>query len=240
MSDGTTGRIRPGLTRESIARAALDIVETRGYSGASVRAVAAQLGVVPSALYKHIKDRDELVDLVLEQVLADFDTALDPALPWRERAATLARRLRATLHPRPGLAAVFKGRDPLGENSHRTADAFARCILDAGLRGSTAGQAWYALVHYVIGFEATFAADTGNLDRAFDAAQLSTIRETLDHLDAATYPALVALGSYIWEPDLDARFEYGLQLILMGIEHDAEAGPADRGAGDRDHSLTAR
>ena len=220
------GGRRPGrrpirLTRDTIALAALDVVEERGYAAMTVRAVAARLEVAPSALYKHVTDMDQLVDVMLEHVLGQVDLELDHAWSWRRRATALAHRLRDVLRPRPGLAAVFKGRDPLGENSFALTDAFARCIVGSGLRGAAAGHAWYTLVHYVIGFEATFAASTGNLDRAFDPQKLAMVHERFAQLDPERYPGLVALGSHIWAPDLDARFDFGLELLLDGIEHAA-------------------
>lgn len=212
------GRRRLGLTVDEISRVALEIVDTEGFRALSVRRIATRLGVVPSALYKHVPDMDALVDAVMERVLADIDFEVPADDPWRTRAETVAARLRAGLRARPGVAAVLKGRDPLGPNSDRLAEAFARCILDAGLTGARAGHAWYTLVHYVIGFEATFSAATGNLDRAYDPSELDRIHTHFDELDPGTHPGLAALGRHIWSPELDERFEAGLAIVLDGIE----------------------
>lgn len=213
-----SGRRRPGLTVEEISRAALGVVDEEGFGALSVRSVAGRLGVVPSALYKHLPDMDALVDAVMERVLGEIDFDVPGKEPWRVRAQTLAGRLRAGLRARPGVAAVLKGRDPLGPNSDRMADAFARCVLDAGLTGADAGHAWYTLVHYVIGFEATFSAAAGNLERAYDPTALARIHAHFDELDPDELPGLAVLGRHIWSPQLDERFVAGLAFVLDGIE----------------------
>jgi TetR/AcrR family transcriptional regulator, tetracycline repressor protein len=206
-----------GLSRDQLARAALDIVDERGMAGLNARAVAARLDVAPSALYKHVTGMDSLVDLVLDRAIGELDVELAPELAWREQLEVLARRLRDVLRAHPGIAAVFKGRDPLGPNSDRLADAFARVFLRAGFSGPEAGHAWYTVVHYVIGFEATFAADRRNLDRAYDERELAAIHSRFDRLDAGAFPGLRELGRHIWAPVLDQRFDYGLGVLLDGL-----------------------
>lgn len=214
---------RAGLNAELIARAALSVVESEGFAALTVRSVAGRLGVAPSALYKHIADMDALVDLVLDRAVGEVDLDLPVNMPWRERALRLSHHLRATLATRPGLAAVYKARDPLGPNSDRLVEAFARCILDAGFDGESAGHAWYTLVHYVIGFEATFAHDTSNLDRAYDPAALTHVHGHFAALDPQDFPALTRIGASIWSPTLDERFQFGLELILDGLERAAQS-----------------
>jgi AcrR family transcriptional regulator len=206
-----------GLTVDGITEAALSIATRSGLASLNVRALASHLGVVPSALYKHIRDRDELIDLVVDRVLGAVDVRLSAEDPWQTRTRVLAGRLREALRHHPGVAAVLKGRDPLGPNSDRVADAFARCMLDTGLEPELAAHAWYSVMHYVIGFEATFAADRRNLDRAYDDSELARVHGHFDTLDPGRYPGLVALGRHIWAPVLDERFEAGLQIVIDGV-----------------------
>jgi TetR/AcrR family transcriptional regulator, tetracycline repressor protein len=212
----TPGRPR-GLDLDLLARTALEIVDEHGVAGLNARALAARLSVGASALYKHVDGMDTLLDLVLDRAIGELDVDLDDRLPWRGQAEVLAHRLREVLRRHPGIAAVFKGRDPLGPHSDRLADAFARVVLRAGFTGPEAGHAWYALVHYVIGFEATFAADTRNLDRAYDQDALTEVHDRFARLDPAEFPGLRELGQHIWAPVLDDRFSYGLAVLLDGL-----------------------
>jgi AcrR family transcriptional regulator len=211
-----SGRPR-GLDADLLARTALQIVDEQGMSGLNARTLAARLDVGPSALYKHVHGMDALVDLVLDRALGEVDVDLDPRLTWREQAEELAHRLREVLRAHPGIAAALKGRDPLGPNSDRMADAFARVLLRGGFTGADAGHAWYTLVHYVIGFEATFAAETRNRDRAYNERAVAQVHARFDGLDVERFPGLRELGRHIWAPVLDERFTYGLGVFLDGL-----------------------
>ncbi|SDY68011.1 transcriptional regulator, TetR family [Micromonospora pattaloongensis] len=200
-----------------IIDAAVELIDAEGTEALQMRRLAARLGVAQSALYKHVPSKDALLDALLERVLGDFDTNVDPELPWREQLTALAHRFRAALHAHSGLAGLLKTRDPLGPNSTRTLDAWARALLRAGLRGADAGHAWFTLVHYVIGFEATAAFDGRNVRRAFDPAALAEVHARFDALDPARYPGATALGRHIWNPAVEERFAYGLELLLDGL-----------------------
>lgn len=206
-----------GLTLDQITAAALTLIADQGLPRLTIRSLATRLGVTPSALYNHVADRTGLIDAVLERVLGGIELHTDPGLPWPEQLTVLAHRLRKVLQDHPGTAGVLKGHDPTGENSMRMGDAFAQGIQRSGLTGPDAGHAWYTLIHYVIGFESTFAADTHNLDRARNPVTLTALHARFQTLDPVQYPALHELGTHIWNPDLDARFAYGLNITLAGI-----------------------
>ena len=103
---------RRALTRERLVAEALAVISTDGAQALSMRALARRLGVVPGALYRHVRSKEQLHDLILDAVLAEVDCRADPALPWIEQVAMLAHRLRAVLENHPGIAALLKTRDP--------------------------------------------------------------------------------------------------------------------------------
>src|ERR1700728_2093073 len=84
---------RRTLTRERVVTEALAVISTEGAQALSMRALAGRLGVVPGALYRHVRSKEQLHDLVLDAVLAEVDCRADPAQPWTEQLATLAHRL---------------------------------------------------------------------------------------------------------------------------------------------------
>src|SRR5882757_2098630 len=113
--DGESGR--RSLTRERVVAEALAVISADGAQALSMRAIAARLGVVPGALYRHVRSKEQLYDLVLDAVLAEVDCQADPGTPWVAQVAALARRLRTVLEDHPGIAALLKARDPVSPAS---------------------------------------------------------------------------------------------------------------------------
>jgi AcrR family transcriptional regulator len=211
-----------GLTKDQIVGVALELVDEEGLEALQMRTLARRLGVTQGALYKHLPGKDSLLDAVLERLLGEVDTTPLPGATWREELTRLAHALRAALDAHRGLAGLLKTRDPMGENSMRMLDAWARALLDAGLTGDEAGHAWFTLVHYVIGFEATYALDGHNVRRSFDVEALVEVHRQFAALDADEYPGAVALGRHIWNPAAQERFDFGLALLLDGLEQRVE------------------
>jgi AcrR family transcriptional regulator len=85
---------RPQLTRERVVKEALAVIAHDGAQALTMRRLAARLGVVPGALYHHVHNKQQLQDLVLDNVLAEVDLDLDPALGWTGQLKVLAQRLR--------------------------------------------------------------------------------------------------------------------------------------------------
>src|ERR1700684_35831 len=123
------------LTRERVVAEGLAVISGDGAQALSMRALAARLGVVPGALYRHVRSKEQLLDLVLDAVLAEVDCRADLTQPWAAQVATLAHRLRGALEHHPGVAALLKTRDPLSPASLALAEAFLAPLLTAGLSG---------------------------------------------------------------------------------------------------------
>ena len=86
------------LSHDQLAAAALAVLDRDGLAALSMRAVAKELGMSTMALYRYVRDRDELELLVVEFVLAAVDTgAPDAGLSWRARIEVLVRRIRRSL-----------------------------------------------------------------------------------------------------------------------------------------------
>src|SRR5689334_14641623 len=99
---------RPALTRERVVAEALTVISMDGAQALSMRGLARRLGVVPGALYRHVRSKEQLYDLILDAVLAEVDCRTDPALPWTAQVTALAHRLRAVLENHPGIAACSR------------------------------------------------------------------------------------------------------------------------------------
>ena len=76
---------RPQLTRERVVAEALAAIANDGAQALTMRGLAARLGVVPGALYRHVRNKEQLQDLVLDGVLAEVDCQVDPAMAWTQQ-----------------------------------------------------------------------------------------------------------------------------------------------------------
>src|ERR1700692_4385945 len=105
---GDANTSRRVLTRERVVAEGLTVISTEGAQALSMRALAGRLGVVPGALYRHVRNKEQLYDLILDAVLAEVDCRVDPAQTWTAQVAALAHRLRSVLEDHPGVAALLK------------------------------------------------------------------------------------------------------------------------------------
>jgi AcrR family transcriptional regulator len=214
---GDAERGRRTLTRDRVVAEALTVISTDGAQALSMRALAARLGVVPGALYRHVHSKEQLHDLVLDAVLAEVDGRADLTQPWTAQVATLAYRLRAALEHHPGTAALLKTRDPLSPASLALAEAFLAPLLAAGLPGPEAALAFRLIYDYTLGFALAEPSSPAE-QRLRDTATRQQLEAFLRALPADRFPALAAHGAHAWDGDRDKRFAAGLGILLRGLQ----------------------
>ncbi len=207
---------RRTLTRERLVAEALSVIAADGVDALSMRALASRLEVVPAALYRHVRNKEQLYDLVLDGVLAEVDDHLDHTLAWTEQIKILAHRLRTVLDNHPGIAALLKTRDPLGPHSLALAEAFLTPLHAGGLPPRETGLAFSLLYDYTLGF-ALSGPTSINEQRLRDAATRSRLHTFLRSLPPDRFPALVALGAHVWVDNRDERFTAGLDTLIDGL-----------------------
>jgi TetR/AcrR family transcriptional regulator, tetracycline repressor protein len=209
---------RPQLTRERVVAEALTIIAGEGVAALTMRTLAARLGVVPGALYRHVRNKEQLQDLVLDGVLAEVDCQVDHSQPWTQQIKLLAHRLRAVLDDHPGVAGLLKLRDPLGPHSLALAEALLAPLQAAGFPDREAGLAFFLLIDYTIGFAVSTTRTSVNEQRLRDAVIRSQLHEFFRSLPPERFPALVALGEHVWLDNRDERFAAGLDVLVDGLE----------------------
>jgi TetR/AcrR family tetracycline transcriptional repressor len=210
---------RPQLTRQRVVAEALTVIAEDGVQALSMRSLAARLGVVPGALYHHVRNKQQLQDLVLDGVLAEVDFNIGPSLGWTEQLKILAHRLRQVLEAHPGVAGILKTRDPLGPHSLALAEAFLAPLQTAGFAEREAGLAFFLLVDYTIGFAVSSPSTSVNEQRVRDPATRSQLHQFFRSLPPDRFPTLVALGEHVWLDNRDQRFTAGLHVLVDGLEN---------------------
>lgn len=154
---------RRSISQADIVDAAFEILEEKGFAAVSVRAVAAALGLTPTALYTYFPSKGALQAAMIEQLLAgvaEADTAPEPSAgpAWRERIHAIAAALRARIAGHAGSIALLTSGPLDGERSRDVAEALIAAFAEAGLGADEAARAGHAVRAQVIGAAALDAA----------------------------------------------------------------------------------
>jgi len=211
---------RRALTENEILDAALSLLDRGGPDAASVRAIAARVGVAPNAIYTYFPDKAAVVDALVERLLGevDHDVFADRAQPWRERVAALALELRAKLSAHPGAVGLMVGSRLGGSNAQTLNERLLRLLADAGLDPTDAARAAHLLFVHIFGSLALEVADVrptvplpaeseriANRQSAFSATPSD--RFPLSAAAATTMAGYISTEQYLW----------GLRRILDGL-----------------------
>src|SRR3954469_21882471 len=110
---------RRALSEEEILDAALSLLDDGGPDAASLRRIAARVGVAPNAVYTYFPDKAAVVTALVERLLGqvDHDVFADRDRPWRERVEALAVELRSKLSAHPGAVGLVLGGPMDGPNA---------------------------------------------------------------------------------------------------------------------------
>ncbi len=208
---------REPLSRDRIVAAAIAVLDSEGLAGMSMRRVARELGAGAMSLYRHVSSREELLDLVLDELAAAI-----PATPlrgaWREDAATIARDVRAALLRRRDLTLLLTARLGRGTAALDRLDRALGVFLGAGFSSQDAVLANHALGAYVAG-SCTWEAVglDGEADPAARAGRASAAGARLASLPADAFPNVTLVAGDLFAGTADERFEVGLAALLAGF-----------------------
>jgi AcrR family transcriptional regulator len=142
------------ISRTDVLDATLALAEERGLSAVSMRAVAGRLGVTPMALYHHVRDKDDLLDGLVERLLAELPLP-DPALPWGERLHALARGVRETAARHPDAFLMLLQRPVITPEALAVREVVYTALRDAGVPEELVPRVERLLSTFVIGFAAS-------------------------------------------------------------------------------------
>jgi AcrR family transcriptional regulator len=210
---------RAPLSREAIVEAALQVVDREGLDGTSMRRVAEELGTAPSALYWHVRNKDELLQFVLDRVVGEIELPpLDPER-WQEQLKALAREMRRVLTSHRDIARVTLGAIPVGPNILLVVEWMHALLRGAGLPDRTVAL-FGDLAGLYIGaycFEESLGLASPTGEDLPPEQILTMLREYWESLPPALFPHTIALLDVLFEGGPDERFEFGLDVIVRGL-----------------------
>ncbi|WP_214407282.1 TetR/AcrR family transcriptional regulator C-terminal domain-containing protein [Pseudonocardia lacus] len=206
---------RSPLSRDRVLRAAAALADRDGLAALTMRKLGQELGVEAMSLYKHVANKDEVLDGLAELLLAEFDPPTDD-VGWREAMRRHAVSARATLARHPWGPVVLSRSGP-SPAMLRNLDSVIGSLRRSGFSVELAAHAISLLDSYVYGWavqEASLPFDTPD-----ELAELTGA--IMEGFSAEEYPHLAEMGTeLIMRPGYDhgRQFEWGLELVLDGLE----------------------
>jgi AcrR family transcriptional regulator len=218
---------RPTLDRDAIVTATRRLLEDEGTF--TLRRLGAELGVDATAVYRHFRDRDDLLlavgDAVVGEVLDSAQRSIGPRTSWRRAVTVLCTGLRATLVTRPPLADLVRTRPTLGPNELRFTEALLHHLRRSGLSARDIARGYHALIELTVG-SAVIDAGMAALGDGERAEAYAAWRRTYATADPGTLPAVVATAPVLYLGTADDRFDEALALVLDGLERRAASRPS--------------
>jgi AcrR family transcriptional regulator len=203
--------------------AALALADEHGIASMSMRRLGDVLGVEAMSLYNHVANKDELLDGMVDLVFGEIDLPVGGA-DWKTAMRERAQSARQALGRHPWVIVLMSTRTSPGPATLRHHDAVIGTLRAAGFSVALTAHAFSALDSYIYGFalqEATLPLGDTEEETA-EVAQMMMARVPADE-----YPHLAEFSvEHILQPGYDYgnEFEFGLDLILAGLEKTREAG----------------
>jgi len=223
MAERADAAHRTSLSRERVLRASVALADEAGIDAVSMRKLAEELGVVPMALYKHVANKDELLDGMVDLVIDEFEPA-DPDLDWKGavRHRVLSARRAVLRHP--------WARQAIESRTHRTPivlgymDSLAGTFRAGGFSAHLTHLVMHALGNRIWGFTPELFDEPQDTDAPAPGA---AEQEAMARAFAERYPHILEIAMAATDGDLSRvgegcdeqfEFEFALDLLLDGFD----------------------
>jgi AcrR family transcriptional regulator len=206
---------RAPLSRERVLAAAVSLVDEAGLGSLTMRELGQRLGVEAMSLYNHVANKDDILDGMVDLVVGEIDLPSDTA-DWKEAMRRRATSAQAVFTRHPWASGLVDSRQSSGPARLRYFDWVVGTLRRAGFSLEMSARVFSILDSYVYGF----GRQQLNLSAGSDMSP-EEMAEAFSHaIPADEYPYLREMVDYAITSvhDDDADFEFGLSLILDGLE----------------------
>jgi AcrR family transcriptional regulator len=222
-------RVRGRLDRERILDAAQAIADADGDAKLTMRRIGAELGVDPTAVYRHFRDKNELL-VELADRLFGIGPDVDPELAWRDTLRIEMRYGMNRYRCHPDIARLLAMQPDDTPSLERIADRCLSLLREAGLTIEQAARFFQVIENHVVGTGLYYSLVESSSDRRLQDPD--AMRRVYALLPAERFPDAVEASPHLF-PDFDEAFDHGTDVILDAIERVAEGNtsvPPDDGA----------
>jgi AcrR family transcriptional regulator len=200
---------RQPLSRRRVLEEAVRLVDREGLEALTMRRLGAELGVEAMSLYNHVPNKSALLDGMVEVLLGELEIPPKDQ-GWEERIREGYRAFRRLAREHPYVFPLLVTRPPDTMDGVWLVEEFLRTLQEAGFGKERALHAFRVLSSYTFGYA---MAEIRGFALEPDGSRLGAHRLSPDE-----FPHLSELKHQLEEVDHDAEFEFGLDLILNGLQ----------------------
>jgi AcrR family transcriptional regulator len=215
MSSSSSTPRRAPLSRERVLQAAVALADREGLDTLTMRRLGTELGVEAMSLYRHVANKEEILDGMIELVVAEIEIPRHGA-EWREEMRRRAISAREVLGRHSWAIGLLETRRSMGTTVLRYLDAILGNLRSAGFPVEDAAHAFWLLDSFVYGQ----VIQETTLPFATPEEISESTASILEQITRDEYPYLVEMGEHALTTaySFDSEFEFGLDLILDALE----------------------
>ena len=206
------------LSKERVLDAAVALADAQGVEGLSMRKLAQELGVVPMALYKHVANKDELLDGMVDLVVGEIDPPAG-GTDWKTAMRRRVLSARGALLRHPWASRVMESRTSPTPAVLAYMDSMIGMFRAGGFSIDLTHHAMHAMGSRLLGFSQELFDETADVGPGMDAETLRELAGTFPHITelvvAITHDQASVVGQGC---DDQFEFEFALDLLLDGLE----------------------
>ncbi|MEO0645607.1 MAG: TetR/AcrR family transcriptional regulator C-terminal domain-containing protein [Cyanobacteria bacterium J06650_10] len=220
MAKQQKAQTREPLSRERVLTQALQLADESGIEVLSMRKLAEALGVKAMSLYNHVKNKDDIIDGLVDIVASEIELP-DINADWQSSMRKRANSAHDVLLRHPWATMEMVSRVNIGPAMLRYIDATIGCLREAGFSFEMADHAWNAMDAHIYGFTLQ------ELNFPFEAEEYSEVAENyISLIPADKYPYMNGMTQQVMSGEYNGihDFEFGLNLILDGLDRHCKPG----------------
>lgn len=216
----TSKQLRETVSRERVLSAAMDLADESGIDAVTMRELGRRLGIEAASLYNHVSGKDDVLDALVERAIALIEVPSE-GVDWKEGMRRRAISARGVFSCHRWAAALIDSRARAGAASLAYVDRNLGVLIGAGFSPAMAASAMLIIDGYIYGFE----RQQSNLGVEDDDASTEAAQEVRDAIPEGAFPNIMLVATQYAETpfDIDTAFEFGLGLILDGLERNLGA-----------------
>jgi AcrR family transcriptional regulator len=211
----TSAERRTQLTRERVVAAGIGLADRDGIESISMRRLAQELGVEAMSLYTHVRNKDDLLDGMVDAVIGEIPTNADGA-GWKTSLRQMALAARVVVLKHPWAPRPIESRTTPGPATMHYINAVLGVLREGGFTVAQSHHALHILGSRLLGFTQDLFDDSGDLDPETAASLASGLGATMPFV--AEMALAVTHGGALGRCDDNIEFEFALDFILDGLD----------------------